>query len=426
MLDFPNPPLTTGQTWGAPNGSTYTWDGVKWTVKSGGAGGAASITISDTAPSAPQVGAMWWDSVGCELYIFYQDPTGAPQWVAATNYNSQIGEAPTDGVIYGRQSSGWTAVQPAAGSIGRNKIHNALFNIAQRGTALFSVTTPGFLYTLDRWKINVGLAGETMQAQQNAAADSDRTGVGDEELRYYCTFHGIGSATAGGACYALQNIEKVQRLSGKTVILSFYVAGSASLVIGAQITQGFGTGGTPSASVSTATQTVTCSTSWARYTLTFSLASAAGKTFGTNGDDSTAVTFFFSQGAGGTVPTQSGYFNVWGVQLEVVPAGSGQTQATNLEKLDPRLDLSNCQRFYSVGQIYMNGYGTAGMGLATSSIFPVVMRATPTLTVSSQSSSNMTTPGVAALGPSGLYTTGTVTAAGVATINMAWTASADL
>src|SRR5215831_1980244 len=36
-LDFPNPPLTVGQLYNAPNGVTYQWDGTVWTVPVGGA-----------------------------------------------------------------------------------------------------------------------------------------------------------------------------------------------------------------------------------------------------------------------------------------------------------------------------------------------------------------------------------------------------
>jgi len=35
-LDFPNPPLTVGQTYAGTNGITYTWDGTVWTVPQGG------------------------------------------------------------------------------------------------------------------------------------------------------------------------------------------------------------------------------------------------------------------------------------------------------------------------------------------------------------------------------------------------------
>jgi len=43
----------------------------------------ASITISDTAPT-PTTGALWFDSVGTQLYVGYNDGSST-QWVIATN-----------------------------------------------------------------------------------------------------------------------------------------------------------------------------------------------------------------------------------------------------------------------------------------------------------------------------------------------------
>lgn len=40
--------------------------------------------ISDTAPASPQVGALWWDSVGGQLYLWYNDGNSS-QWVIANN-----------------------------------------------------------------------------------------------------------------------------------------------------------------------------------------------------------------------------------------------------------------------------------------------------------------------------------------------------
>jgi hypothetical protein len=49
-------------------------------------GSASSITVSDTPPisPAPQPGDGWWDSIGAQLYIRYDDGTSA-QWVPASN-----------------------------------------------------------------------------------------------------------------------------------------------------------------------------------------------------------------------------------------------------------------------------------------------------------------------------------------------------
>ena len=46
--------------------------------------GAATIVVSDTAPVAPTANALWWDSVGTQLYLWYNDGNTS-QWVNATN-----------------------------------------------------------------------------------------------------------------------------------------------------------------------------------------------------------------------------------------------------------------------------------------------------------------------------------------------------
>ncbi|MCA1807258.1 MAG: DUF2793 domain-containing protein [Actinobacteria bacterium] len=61
-------------------------DGLEYVdFPSGGTdGGGASVTVSDTAPASPANGDLWWDSVGGNLYIYYQDGDSA-QWVISTS-----------------------------------------------------------------------------------------------------------------------------------------------------------------------------------------------------------------------------------------------------------------------------------------------------------------------------------------------------
>jgi hypothetical protein len=97
---------------------------------------AAGVYVGDTPPASPRVNQLWWDSVGGNLYVYFQDPTGSPQWVIANNAAGQpgppgptgpqgppgaatgIGEAPTDGGIYARQGStaSWFAAMGLAGN----------------------------------------------------------------------------------------------------------------------------------------------------------------------------------------------------------------------------------------------------------------------------------------------------------------------
>ena len=83
-------------------------------VGTGGGTGGPAVTISDTAPASPTPGALWYDSVGLQTYIWYNDPTSS-QWTPVMNLGGFLTDAPSDGNIYGRMSGGWTAVAPATG-----------------------------------------------------------------------------------------------------------------------------------------------------------------------------------------------------------------------------------------------------------------------------------------------------------------------
>ena len=94
MIDFPASP-TLGQTFTAA-GVTWTWDGAKWTL---GPSAPNLITVSDTPPPNPSQGALWWESVNGQMYVFYNDGSSS-QWVPTTNQMGG-GYMPLQGVING-------------------------------------------------------------------------------------------------------------------------------------------------------------------------------------------------------------------------------------------------------------------------------------------------------------------------------------
>ena len=113
---------------------------------------------------------------------------------------------------------------------------------------------------------------------------------------------------------------------------------------------------------------------------------------------------------------QSGTIGLAGVQLEVGPV------ASPLEKPDPRYDLANCQRFYQVsrGVLWALGPGTIGM-----TIVVPTMRASPTVTITSDNSVNVTGASASAVQGSIIRVVGSAAAAS-AVIDLNFTASADL
>jgi hypothetical protein len=118
-----------------------------------------------------------------------------------------------------------------------------------------------------------------------------------------------------------------------------------------EIIQDFGTGGSPSSAVLLAPQTVTLTTSFAPFALTFTVTSITGKTLGTNGNDFLAVNFWTSAGSDFNARTnslglQTIGVDLWGVHIKV---GTHTTAATDLYK-QPELgpELARCQRYYQL------------------------------------------------------------------------------
>jgi hypothetical protein len=454
-LDFPATP-TLNQQFTGPNGVVWSWDGAKWISGSSTATIYAPINspIFTGDPTAPTPALNDSDtSVATTAYVQGQASSTTPlmdgtatignatTWARANHIH------PTDSTRAALASPTFTgdpkAPTPAAGdndtsiattafvatattvgaglNTGRNLIHNALFNVQQRGAGPW---TANLAYTVDRWRIDRNL--DTMTVTASVLTDTHRAQIGDEEARYALTCVFTGNATAPAYSSVSHMIENVRRLANDTLTVSFYASASAALKLGLSLTQWFGTGGSPSAPVVSAGKNVTLSTTWARYSLTFTVPSIAGKVIGTANDDNTIFNFWYSSGTdnggqAGTIGIQSGTINIWGVQME-----QGST-ATPLEKLDATTQLQQCQRFYVVSTQYLAGSGTASVTVGHSVTLPVTMRVPPpTVTWATLGSSNIGT--VTAQNDSSssvLFLAPATTTAGFA-MHGTYTATADL
>jgi len=95
-FDFPNnPPIGTTVT--GSQGELYYWDGVKWTSVAG----TGSVTnggtyVGDVAPSPPNPGQFWFNSIDTQLYVWYVDPTSS-EWVVANNFGASGSYVPING-----------------------------------------------------------------------------------------------------------------------------------------------------------------------------------------------------------------------------------------------------------------------------------------------------------------------------------------
>lgn len=390
--DFPSSP-TTGQIVTGPGGAQWQWDGVKWTVITSGSPGFAPINNP----------------------IFTGDPQ-APTPALTDSDQSLATTAFTQGVVAPVRTL-------SADNVGRNLLHNGLFNIQQRGAGPW--TTNGS-YTADRWYLQVN--ADTVSVSLIALADSDRTTIGDETALWASQYNFVGSSTASAFTMPNQRVENVRRLSGKQVTVSFWAhATSGTPKLGVGYSQTFGAGGSPSTSIGgNLGVTPNLSATWQRYTVTGAIPSATGKTFGTTaGSDFSIIEFWLSdQGSfaarSGGIGVQSGTVQFWGMQLEI---GS---VATPLEKLDPQTDLANCQRFYHTGQAILQGYGNAGQGFTYGKTFPVAMRAYPSVFVPNWNAANINTGTATATSVNDAYFGGIAISTSYCSFQAPYTASADL
>ena len=78
--NFPNSPS---------NGDThagFTYNSTTGAWKSSGSA-PTNISVSDTAPSSPTSGQLWWNSTTNKLYIYYTDANSS-QWIQASTPGS--------------------------------------------------------------------------------------------------------------------------------------------------------------------------------------------------------------------------------------------------------------------------------------------------------------------------------------------------
>ena len=251
----------------------------------------------------------------------------------------------------------------------RNAIINGNFDIWQRGTSF-----TGNEYGADRW-IH-GRVGTTHTATQQAFTVG-QTAVPNEP-QWFCRT--VVTSVAGASNYSLlvQRIENVRTFAGQQVTVSFWAKADATKNISVEMSQAFGTGGSPSAVVNSIGVTkVSIGTSWQKVTVTAAVPSISGKTLGSNSDSYLDFSIWFDAGSSFNARTdslgqQSGTFEIAQVQVEAGPV------ATPFERRPQQTELALCQRYYAV--IYVSLRGTSSSGhLEYTAKFPQTMRSIPSV-----------------------------------------------
>jgi len=304
-----------------------------------------------------------------------------------------------------------------------DRIINGAFDIWQRGT---SFTTS--VYGADRWVNAVGGGSVTMSRQSFALGDT----LGSNNPTYFLRQTVSGQTLASQYATFYQPIEGVRSYAGQTItILGWARRSSGSGNMAVSITQSFGTGGSPSATVDGAGQTVTLTGSFAPFAVTFAIPSIAGKTLGTNGNDWIAPSFWVSAGSDYNVRSnslglQTIGVDIWGVHIKV---GTHTVDAVNLYKQpELGLELTRCQRYYRTGSVY--GWGYTGGAVAVRAYperFGTQMRAAPTVAFSGITYGNCNTLAVDGVAASYGFNAKVIGgAAGGYSVDAVYTADAEL
>lgn len=253
-------------------------------------------------------------------------------------------------------------------SMARQAIINGNFDVWQRGT---SVTNPAnATLKADRFKILQVLDGGTNPTNVIHSRQALTPGdLPNSFFHYRIAPDGAGTsfgANSGQGIY--QIIENGTRNlcgDGKKVTVSFYAKASvASKRIGVYLYQNYGSGGSPSATENITGSVVTLTSSWAKYTFTFTTNTLTGKTFGTAFDDALAVRFMTQWGTG----TYGGYLGgataeSWGgsgtIDIAQVQLCAGDVALPFMPKSFDE-ELRACQRYYEKTLPYSIVPGTSG------------------------------------------------------------------
>jgi hypothetical protein len=310
--------------------------------------------------------------------------TGSTAW-ASLAYASNVSPLTTKGDLYTYSTdntrlavgaNGETIVADSSTSTGlryqgnyaagKNLIINGDFGIWQRGTTF---TNPSFSdYLCDRFRMvnyNTAPTSATISRQTFTPGSAPVAGY-EGQYFFRSTITTVGSTTQYD--YG-QYIEDFRAVAGRTITVSFWAKSdssrSQSMYAGYNNITGI-------AGVSGSPFSFTTTTSWQRFSFTFTPSSLSGATISANAN---FYIFVRQACASGSV------FDWWGVQVEVGNTATAFQTATGTIQGE----LAACQRYYWRQSGKASDYSVVGNGLASSTtIFkmqiknPISMRVAPT------------------------------------------------
>lgn len=231
----------------------------------------------------------------------------------------------------------------------RQGIINGNFDVWQRGESFIDIDK-GF-YCADRWIIDEVSSVRNPNVSRHICTDEERDLTGSANAIFIETPYESVYTLKNALC---QRIPDVKFYGGRPVSVSLWmwsdkIRGVSSI----EIRQHFGTGGTPSADVTTV---VTADLEMREGVIecrsyTTQLPSTEGKTLGTNGDDYTELRFILSA-------YHAERYYITGIQFNV------GTQALPTIHEPPDKVLAECHRFYERVYAHTSFFPIYGIALA--------------------------------------------------------------
>ena len=256
----------------------------------------------------------------------------------------------------------------------RQAIMNGNFDIWQRGTTV-SVTEGYLAFLADRWGGYVTANAGTLPTLTRLRVLQTSGDLFGSNYFFRITTNGAGTSLGTGSQDMLyQKIENGTRNlcgAGKTITISYYARSSiANKRIAVSLIQDYGSGGSPSTAEKILTVPVTLTSSWVKYTYTFTTNTLVGKTFGTAGDDNIQVVFRTMWGSTiGNTDVQAGvtaetYVGSGNIDIAQVQLCAGDV-ALPFQPKSYGDELADCLRYYQ-RILPTAGYGMYGIGRITS------------------------------------------------------------
>ncbi|WP_186275791.1 hypothetical protein [Burkholderia gladioli] len=232
------------------------------------------------------------------------------------------------------------------------------FDSWQAGTS-FTFASGASGYTADMWIASAGDGNITVAQGVRTLGTAPSWTLGVSRYTLNITFN---TATTSTQAFFGSRIKRAEKFAGTSVTVSASLSSSVAASITAiRVTQVFGTGGSPSSSVTT-----NVAVSWAIsateqvFSARLDIPSVTGKTLGTNGDDYLQIAFVFANGTTGTIKASQAQLDPC---LSTAPA-AGSPQP--FRYLGQALERKRVERYLAL-LVYTSGNNFIGGGAVDAS-----------------------------------------------------------